>query len=40
MREFLKDEIKELVTSDKNKNIRDLYGGINEFKRATSREIT
>jgi hypothetical protein len=31
--EYLKDEINELATNSKNKNIRDLYGGINEFKR-------
>jgi hypothetical protein len=28
----LKDKINELATNSKNKNIRDLYGGINEFK--------
>jgi hypothetical protein len=32
-REYLKDKINELVTDSKNKNIRDLYKGINEFKR-------
>jgi hypothetical protein len=32
-REYMKDEIKELATDSKNKNIRDLYRGINEFKR-------
>jgi hypothetical protein len=32
-REHLKDKIKELATNGKNKNIRDLYRGINEFKR-------
>jgi hypothetical protein len=32
-REYLKDKINELATSSKNKNIRDLYRGINEFKR-------
>jgi hypothetical protein len=30
-REYLKDKINKLATN--NKNIRDLYGGINEFKR-------
>jgi hypothetical protein len=30
-REHLKDKIKELATNSKNKNIRDLYRGINEF---------
>jgi hypothetical protein len=28
-REYLKDKINELETNSKNKNIRDLYGGIN-----------
>jgi hypothetical protein len=32
-REYLKDKIYELATNIKNKNIRDLYRGINEFKR-------
>jgi hypothetical protein len=32
-REYLKDKISELATSSKNKNIRDLYRGINYFKR-------
>jgi chemotaxis methyl-accepting protein methylase len=32
-REYLEDRIDELVTNSKNKNIRDLYRGINEFKR-------
>jgi hypothetical protein len=32
-REYLKDKIKELATNSKSKNIRDLYRGINEFKR-------
>jgi hypothetical protein len=32
-REYLKDKINELATNGKNKNIRHLYGGINEFKR-------
>jgi hypothetical protein len=29
----VKDKINELATNSKNKNIRDLYRGINEFKR-------
>jgi hypothetical protein len=29
-REYMKDKIKELATNSKNKNIRDLYRGINE----------
>jgi hypothetical protein len=32
-REYLKDRINELATNSKNKNIRDLYRGINEFKK-------
>jgi hypothetical protein len=32
-REYLKDKINELATNNKNKNIRDLYRGINGFKR-------
>jgi hypothetical protein len=32
-RESLKDKINELATNSKNKNIRDLYRGINEFKK-------
>jgi hypothetical protein len=32
-REYLKDKINELATNSKNKNIRDLYRRINEFKR-------
>jgi hypothetical protein len=32
-REYLKDRINELETNNKNKNIRDLYRGINEFKK-------
>jgi hypothetical protein len=32
-REYLKDKINELGSSSKNKNIRDLYRGINAFKK-------
>jgi hypothetical protein len=32
MREYLKENINELETNSKNKNMRDLYRGINEFK--------
>jgi hypothetical protein len=32
-REYLKDKIIELQTNNKNKNIRDLYRGINAFKK-------
>jgi hypothetical protein len=28
-REYLKDKMKELATNSKNKNIRDLYIGVN-----------
>jgi hypothetical protein len=39
-REYLKDRIKELESDSKNKNIRDLYRGINKFKRVTNLELT
>jgi hypothetical protein len=32
-REYLKDKVDELATNSKNKNIRDVYRGINDFKR-------
>jgi C4-type Zn-finger protein len=32
-RDYLKGKINELETDNKNKNIRDLYRGINEFKK-------
>jgi hypothetical protein len=32
-REYLRDKINELESDSKNKNIRDLYRGINEFKK-------
>jgi hypothetical protein len=32
-KEYLKDKINELASNSKNKNIRDLYRGINEFQR-------
>jgi glucose-6-phosphate isomerase len=32
-REYLKDRINQLAMNSKNKNIRDLYRGINDFKR-------
>jgi hypothetical protein len=32
MGEYLKDKINELAMNSKNKNIRDLYRVINEFK--------
>jgi hypothetical protein len=33
-REYLKDKIKQPAMNSKNKNIRDLYRGVNEFKRS------
>jgi hypothetical protein len=39
-REYLKDKINELESNSKNKNIRDLYRGINEFKRVTNQGLT
>jgi hypothetical protein len=32
-RGYLRDKIHELAINSKNKNIRDVYRGINEFKR-------
>jgi hypothetical protein len=32
-REYLKDKINNLASNSKNKNIRDRYRGINEFKK-------
>jgi hypothetical protein len=32
-REYLKDKINEFATNGKNRNIRDLYRGMNEFKK-------
>jgi hypothetical protein len=32
-REYLEDRINELESNSKNKNIRDLYRGINKFKK-------
>jgi hypothetical protein len=32
-REYLKDKINEVESNSKNKNVRDLYRGINEFKK-------
>jgi hypothetical protein len=31
--QYLKDKIEEFATKNENKNIRDLYGGIIDFKR-------
>jgi hypothetical protein len=38
-REYLKGKINELETNNKNKNITDLYRGINEFKKGTNPEL-
>jgi hypothetical protein len=38
-REYLEDEINKLETNNKNKNIRDLYRGINEFKKCYQTKI-
>jgi hypothetical protein len=32
-REYMKDKIRELETNSKNKNIKDLYRGTDEFKK-------
>jgi hypothetical protein len=32
-REYLKDKINELARNSKTKNVKDLYRGINEFKK-------
>jgi hypothetical protein len=39
MGEYLKDKINELATNSKNKNTRDLYSRINEFKRGYQSRI-
>jgi hypothetical protein len=39
-REYLKGKINELGTNNKNKNIRDLYRGINEFKKGYQPRIS
>jgi hypothetical protein len=33
-REYMKDKINDLTTNSTNKNIRDLYRGINKFKKS------
>jgi hypothetical protein len=38
-REYVKELINELQTKNKNKNITDLYGGINKFKKRYQRTI-
>jgi hypothetical protein len=39
-REYLKDKINELESNSKTKNIRDLYMGINEFKKVINLDLT
>jgi hypothetical protein len=39
-REYMKVKINEFETNNKNKNIRDLYRGINEFKKGYNLELT
>jgi hypothetical protein len=39
-RKYLKEKINELVTNNKNRNIRDLFRGINEFKKGYQPELT
>jgi hypothetical protein len=39
-REYLKGKINELETNNKNKNIRDLYRGINEFNKGYQPRIS
>jgi hypothetical protein len=38
-REYLRGKINALETNNKNKNIRGLYRGINEFKKSTNLEL-
>jgi hypothetical protein len=40
VREYLKDKINEYATNSTNKNIRDLYRGVNDFKRGWLRKTT
>jgi hypothetical protein len=39
-RVYLNDEINELESSSKNKNIRDVYRGINNLRRINNIELT
>jgi hypothetical protein len=39
-REYLKDKIIKIELNSKNKNIRDLYRGITEFKKVTNLKLT
>jgi len=38
-REYLKGKVTELETDNKNRNIRDLYRGVNEFQKGTNLEL-
>jgi hypothetical protein len=39
-REYVKDKLNELAASSKKKNIRDLYRGLNKFKRSCQPRIS
>jgi hypothetical protein len=39
-REYLKDKVNELARNSNNRNIRDLYRGLNEFKRRFQQSIS
>jgi hypothetical protein len=39
-REYLKDKIDELATNSTNKNIRDLYRGIDTLRKVANLEVT
>jgi hypothetical protein len=39
-RVYLNDEINELESNSKNKNIRDVYRGINNLRRVNNLELT
>jgi hypothetical protein len=39
-REYMKGKINDLESNNKNKNIRDLYRGINEFKKGYQLRIS
>jgi hypothetical protein len=38
-REYLKGKITDIEVNSRNKNIRDLYRGISEFKRVTNLKL-
>jgi hypothetical protein len=39
-RKYLKEKINELETNSENKNIRHLYGSINDYKKVTNLQLT